>query len=238
MPLTSICTVTLNRFDLAVQCLVPALQDAGSVTEFLSWDNGSTDERVLPFLSSLNPVWSHSSPVNIGYAKAVNQMLLRAHGKYVCILDPDIQLPKDWLHRLVTAAEAIPDGGVSGIHCVEALPPVSVVNGQSVHVGDVFGVKFFRRELLEKVGYLCEDYGLYGLEDRDHLNRVSAMGFRSYYVAGLKSVHAGDDCSDKGEYRMGKWAALKLAFPIMQANLARYAETGNFYVPPTERLCE
>lgn len=233
--LTSICTVTLDRHDLAVRCLTPALQKAGADFEFLSWDNGSSDGRVRDFISSLNPSWRHSSPTNIGYAKAVNQMLLRARGEFVCILDPDILLPNGWLKRLMEVAVDFPDAGVSGYHCVEQLPPTSVVNGHKVHVGDVFGVKFFRRSLLDKVGYLCEDYGLYGLEDRDFLNRITALGFRSYYVPG-HSVHAGDDCGDKTPYRMAKWEALKLAYPKMQANLARYAETGDFYIPPPEAI--
>lgn len=230
--IVSICSVTLNRAQLAAECLIPALGAyAGHPHELLTWDNGSTDNvRDVTFPHARFAArWTE----NIGYAKAVNQLIQRALGnrlcQWICVLDPDIALPQGWLASLVAANDAIPDSGVSGWHCIERFHSAQELNGVTVYPGDVFGVKFFSRKLIEAVGFLCEDYGLYGVEDRDYLFRVSRMGFINYYV-GSGSIHRGDDCGAKTPYRQMKWDALYQAAPIMEQNLLKYDELKQYYI--------
>src|ERR1035437_9771180 len=96
--LVSICVVTMDRFELLRQCLVPSLTKAGTPFELLWWDNGSTDHRVNNCMYLLpNLAYARESTTNIGFAPAVNQLLLRSGGEYLCVLDPDMEMPEGWL---------------------------------------------------------------------------------------------------------------------------------------------
>lgn len=231
----SVLTVTMDRYDL-LHYAVEAMDKAGVPVRWLVWDNGSADARVAECVKANLPEYFRENKENIGYAKAVNQLILRTKTRYMCILDPDIEMPGGWGRELIRANKAIPDSGITGVHCIEKLHPAQPVNGISVCLGDVFGAKFFSRDVVDKVGYLCEDYGLYGLEDRDYLVRVKMAGLRSYYLAGLSSTHRGDDCGQQTQYRKHKWDALKKAHPSMERNLARYNSTGVYYVAPPEAI--
>ena len=230
----SILMVTLDRYDLLAKCVEENLAKAGYPFELLCCDNGSTDQRVIEYVDNLQPAYHRINETNLGYAPCLNQMLLRAKGDYICIADPDITLPNYWLRKLVAANKDIPDSGISGYHCVEALPDECTVYGHRIRPGDVFGIKFFNRRVLNEVGYLCEDYSPYGLEDRDYLERLKGKGFICYYIADGKSEHIGQDVDQKNEYREMKWKNLERVYPTFCANMERYKATQEFYLPPPE----
>jgi glycosyltransferase involved in cell wall biosynthesis len=212
------------------------LEFAGYPIELLIWDNGSDDLRIQEYISNLKPTYLRLFPENIGYAPACNQLFLRAKGDWICMLDPDIKLPHGWLVKLVEANQKIQNSGISSWHCIEKLHHQQVIEGMTLYPGDVFGCKFFSRKLLETVGYYSEDYGKYGLEDRCYLYRTSKLGYLNYYV-GTGSEHMGNDVGDvSSTYRQMKWRALEEAGPKMQANIAKYDSTKNYYVAPPELL--
>lgn len=233
--MVSLLIVTLNRYDLTVKCVDAALVRAGTELELLSCDNGSSDKRVVEYIASKNPAYHRINTANEGYAPALNQLLRRRSGTHVCVLDPDIMVPNNWLKKLVDVNNAIPWSGVSAFHCVEQLKPAIIMEGMEIHPGDVFGIKFFSCRVLRAVGGFCEDYTPYGLEDRDYLYRVFHSGFMSYYLgAGDRAEHLGNDVGEQTPYRKMKWESLHRAVPKMDANLEKYARTRNYYIPIPE----
>jgi glycosyltransferase involved in cell wall biosynthesis len=232
--IVSVCTVTLNRKRLAEECLGPSLANADYPYELLHWDNGSTD-GVQAYVRGLAPAWFHHSGGNIGYAPAVNQLMLRATGRFLCIVDPDMVLSAGWLRVLVEANTAISQSGLSSIHCVQVLPPISEVDGIRVRVNsEVYGVKFFSQKLLSEMGYLCEDFGLYGLEDNELNYRLHRAGYLNYYVDGPTCVHAGEDCGEKSPYRQMKWDSLARGVPILDRRRKYIEDTADYFVPPPQ----
>ena len=227
--LVSIMLCTMDRYDLTVQCVGEALINAGYPFELLSCDNGSQDRRVPEYVRTLNPVFHQLNKENEGYAVCMNQMLLRARGNWFCQLDNDLKLPPYWLRTLVECNEAIPESGISGWHCIFGMPQRQTVNGKEIYPGDVFGVKFYSRRMVQTIGYLKE-YGKYGLEDRNFMNRASRSGLLNYYVGG-GSIHAGDDAGNNTPYRKFKSQCLEDNYRQMEADLVRMDEEKQYLEP-------
>lgn len=239
--LVSICVVTLDRFDLAAKCVGPALANCGyGMYELLCCDNGSQDRRVIDYIASLNPVWHRLNPDNRGYGPCLNQMMLRANGEFIAIIDPDISLPAGWLARLVDTYKYVVsqgvDAGIAGIHCVEQLWPERQVGELTIHAGwHTFGIKFFRRELLSRVGYYHEAFQPYGLEDVHVNHRINRMGLTNFYLHGMEALHEGNDVGDQSEYRKMKWDCLARLGPILNADIVRMDNERNWFVGPPEK---
>lgn len=236
MPEVSLLLVTMERFDLTARCVPKTLRQAGCPFELLACDNGSKDLRVPNFLREQAPAYLRTNAENEGYAPMLNQMLLRAAGDWFCVIDPDFEVkPNGWLAKLLAANKAIPESGISGAHCVEELYAKQNMYGFEVHPGsEVFGVKFFSRAFLERVGAFCEDYAPYGVEDADICFRATGSGLVNYYLAGLSAIHHGNDVGENTPYRKHKWDCMARVGPIWFRNRDRYRATDNYYVPLPE----
>ncbi len=240
--LVSVLLNTIDRFELTVQCIGPALESAGYPLELLCVDNGSSDKRVIEYIASLRPIYHRLNETNEGCAQMHNQMLLRAHGDLFCLLDNDIEIKRPhWLRDLVEVYQDVPDSGVAGIHSEKLSPEkhdAVSIGGRTIHLAippkedAVFGTRMFGREVLKKVGYFCEDYGTYSLCDNEYNSRVHHSGFKNYYIDGPSGLHLGTDVGDGSAYRRMKDESMHKAGPVFTANMARYFETKNFYLPP------
>jgi GT2 family glycosyltransferase len=232
--LVSILTVTYNRSALARECLGPSLERAGWPYELLSVDNGSTDD-VATYIQTLDPVYHSFNGENLGYAKALNEMLAQTQAEYVCVVDPDLTLSHGWLHRLVTTHQMIENAGLSSIYCVQDLPQAQEVSGVVIYPkAEVYGVKFLSRRVIERIGYFYEGLGRYGNEDLDYNYRCTLAGLQNYYVSGVLCDHTGDDSYDQSEYRQFKWHELRKADELWQVRKQYLKETGDYYVPCPE----
>ncbi len=240
-PLVSILLNTINRYDMLVMCVGQALCTAGYPFELLCCDNGSDDRRTIDYIASLQPVYHRLNPTNEGCAQMHNQMLLRAKGKYFCLLDDDTEISGDnWLAKLVEVYDAVQDSGVSGIHSLMEFHDSEVVDGQTIRTAKppiadaLFGTRMFDRRVLDKVGYFCEDYGPYGLVDNEFNSRVHLSGFRNYYIDGIKAFHHGGDVGTDSPYRKMKDESMRIGSPIFIANMARRVADNDFYIPAPE----
>lgn len=242
MKIVSVLLNTIDRYDMTVRCIGPALRIAGYPFELLWCDNGSEDKRVLDYMRSLNPVFTCLNDRNEGCAQMHNQMMLQARGDWFCLLDNDIEITrKDWLRDLVETYEAVPNSGMAGIHsdllCPEQHAPVEVA-GKVIHPAlppkedAVFGTRLFGRTVVKKVGYFSEEYGPYGLVDNEYNTRVHHSGFVNYYIDGPSCLHIGMDVGENSAYRRMKDESMRHGSVVLAANMRRYFETGNFYIGP------
>lgn len=258
--LVSILLNTIDRYDLTVKCIGPALESAGYPFELLICDNGSKDQRTIDYIKSLEPAYLRLNETNEGCGQMHNQMLLRSKGHWFCLLDNDIEIKgSGWLRALVETYEKIEDSGVIGIHtdnlCPEkhapkhytALCPVPVgaqpddpVVTEQVTIFEavqpkedaVFGTRLFGRQVLDKVGFFCEEYGPYALVDNEYNSRVHWSGFRNYYIDWSSGYHHGWDVGESSEYRRMKDESMRRAGPVLLNNMRRYREQNNWYLPP------
>ena len=203
-----------NHWDLTEQCLATLHEktDRSGVT-VLAVDNGSTDETPSR-LRRYDWVRVLTLPGNLGFVRGNNAGIAAADPKSdVVLLNNDIEITQDgWLDEMRRAAHAAPDVGVVG--CRLAFPDGRLAHagtyilpdtlwGQQIGSqekdvnqyaatrdveGIVFACAYLKREVLDAVGGLSEEYESY-FEDTDFCLRAGVKGFRTVVCGAVTLVH-------------------------------------------------
>ncbi|WKZ26036.1 MAG: glycosyltransferase family 2 protein [bacterium] len=215
--LLSVVIVNMNTRDLTVGCIRSIQKEAGSIPiEVLLTDNGSSDGSVEAFQKiSKEKFWNGKftlilNDTNTGYAKANNQGIRRAKGKYVLLLNNDTIVHKDALQNLIKFAEKTEDAGVIGSRLlnIDGTLQMSCFNFPTVKnaileyfggrkglfdkfaplgdkpttVDSVVGAVFLMTpKAIKKVGILDERYWAY-FEDIDYCRQCWKNGLKVYYL--------------------------------------------------------
>lgn len=114
-PELSIIIPTWNGAPILKRCIDAAVRAAGVIPhELLVWDNHSSDDtpRLLERLSQSFPQlrWVRH-PVNVYFAKAVNEMALQARGRHLLVLNNDAFLAPDSIERMLKGIKGRVDVG-------------------------------------------------------------------------------------------------------------------------------
>lgn len=220
----SIIIVNTNTRDLTIGCLRSIEKEAGNISiEVLLTDNGSTDGSVEAFQKlSKEEFWKDKFTLilndnNAGYAKANNQGVRKAKGKYILLLNNDTIVHKDSLQNLVKFAENTPDAGVIGSRLLNIdgslqmscfnFPTIKnaileyylgkkglfnkfAPNGDKPSTVDaVVGASFLITPIaVKKVGILDERYWAY-FEDIDYCRQCWKQGLKVYYLPSSVITH-------------------------------------------------
>jgi len=169
-----------------------------------------------------------------GIASALNEGIARSRGHDAIVtMANDILMPAGWLAAMVAAAQAIPNTGMCGIHCVEGLESPEPVNmgGVLVHPNfTAFGNALIPFSAIDKIGGFNEEYDPYGMQDADYAFRLNKTGHINYYLHGLKSEHIGHDVGNGGEYRTMKDAGLAAAANKWGRLTEEYDRSNNYTI--------
>jgi len=212
-PTVSVVIINWNGKAHLARCLAALAAQTYRDFEVIVVDNGSTDGSVAFVREQYPAVRLICNDRNLGFARANNQGIAIARGRYIAILNNDTQAEPQWLAALVSAAERHPKMG--------AFAPLVLFNdrrdvidsaGLTVSVlghgiqnllgervervkcpCEVFGVSataaLFRRELLQDIGLFDEDYFIY-YEDVDLAWRARLRGWRALLVPEAVVYHA------------------------------------------------
>jgi GT2 family glycosyltransferase len=188
--------------------------------EVLVVDNGSQDgsgsevKKRFPFVRLIE------NDKNLGFARAVNQGLQKASGRYVLLLNPDTQVKNGAIERLMSFMDAHPKAGISGAQLLnsngskqnsianfpslatellnknllrwlspERFPGKERNYSEPIEVDSVIGAcMMVRREALDQVGFLDEDYFLF-LEETDWCYRMKRAGWKIYHNPQVEVYH-------------------------------------------------
>jgi len=236
---------TMNEYHKAKMGLGVTLSNAGKDYDLFIWDNGSKNDRIKDLVKSFKPKFLHYSEENVGNPVAYNQMLLRVKEQgydYVAMIAPDIVLPNNWLALSESIYSRCKLKGFLGydwgyrqernLEMIEQVP--------LQHSDNVYGCWFFSTKLLDKVGFINEEYKMYGRWDSDWNFRINASGLKSYYlppIEMLKSIHLTSSWKDNStEYRKFKDKWLRHNTEIEKKELLKYAKTNNFYIAPPKKI--
>jgi GT2 family glycosyltransferase len=181
----NIAIVTYNRVGLTQIALQSLAKFAPKgICDINVIDNGSTDStpEYLKYAQSENNIKNVILlDNNIGVAKASNILWqLEGYDHYVKY-DNDIMVTQgNWLSQMVELAEQIPNAGSVSYN----FSPFPLENAE--YMGKRFKKTEFGKgcgacvlipnSTREKLGYWCEDYGVYGEEDRDYIYRINKIG--------------------------------------------------------------
>ena len=110
-PRVSIIIVSWNALSLLKQCLPSVVATAYPNLEIILADNASNDGSSAWVAERFPSVRIVRHPENWAFSKGNNEALPHATGKYVVLLNNDVEVPTNWLRPLVRVMEANPDVG-------------------------------------------------------------------------------------------------------------------------------
>ena len=88
-------------------------------TEIIVVDNHSTDGSMAYLLPKFPDVQFLENKENLGFAKACNQGLALARGRYILFLNPDTIVPEDCFVQCIRFIQAHPRAGGLGIRMID-----------------------------------------------------------------------------------------------------------------------
>jgi len=111
----SIIIVNWNTKNLLLQCLESVYQTIKRIEmEVFVVDNGSIDGSVVAAKERFPEVKFIQNEINLGFAMANNQALRLAKGRYLLLLNPDTQVKKGAIERLISFMDAHSEAGGAG----------------------------------------------------------------------------------------------------------------------------
>ncbi len=144
-PAVSLVVVNQQGSGRIIACLDSLLADPGVAIELFAVDNASSDgslEAMRAFAADRDDVEVVASPVNLGYAGALNLVLDRCAGRYVGLFNMDLEAEPGWLAALVEHLDAHPD--VAAVNPLVLLEDGDRVNSTGLEL-NVSGLGFNRR---------------------------------------------------------------------------------------------
>jgi GT2 family glycosyltransferase len=211
----AIVILTWNGIELTKRCI--GSLNPGALPETVSVivvDNGSTD-GTPEYLRGLPRVTLIENGKNLGYAKAVNIGIRAARPDAdIVLLNNDVELIEpDWLDRLAATANADSSLGLLGVkivrddetlqHCGAYLPLDTLwgqqLAGGEIDIGQFAGVRevesvvfacvYIKRDTIEKVGLLSEDFFAY-FEDTDYCLRARMKDLKVAVCGDIRVRHS------------------------------------------------
>jgi N-acetylglucosaminyl-diphospho-decaprenol L-rhamnosyltransferase len=148
----SVCIVNWNTKELLAACLDTVFQeiDRGLAAEVIVVDNGSSDGSPEIVGSAFERAHLIRNSVNLGFARANNQAVDRARGRYVLLLNSDTLVSKDSLRILLDYMEEHPECGALGPMILNPDGTLQVSAARfprlrNAALGGVFSNEVFRR---------------------------------------------------------------------------------------------
>lgn len=135
---------------------------------------------------------------NLGYIKAINQGIKASDSPYVCMMNNDTLPAPGWLERMVEFSENHPDVGLINPQCgghgegaVDAhAKSLERFKGEYMEMNQCQGFcMLVKRELVDKIGLLDEDFGVGGFDDTDYSMRAHKAGYRSVAIRDAYVYH-------------------------------------------------
>jgi len=178
-------------------------------------DNGSTDDTIH-YLNSLDDVSIITNSENLGFVKANNQAIEKSDpDSDIILLNNDTEIPlnqKNWITELQNAAYSEHEIGIVGcrlqrhngmLQHAGAYMPVKTFWGQQIGSEEmdinqypftsdveavVFACVYIKRELINKIGGLSEDYFSY-FEDTDYCLTAKEAGYKTVCCGAVTIIH-------------------------------------------------
>ncbi|MGA2212206.1 MAG: glycosyltransferase [Bryobacteraceae bacterium] len=213
-PQVTVIVLTWNALSYTKRCL-DTLRAATTYPAYrlLVADNGSSD-GTLEYLRSQSSVTTLSNNGNLGFARGNNRAIAQCDPTSdIILLNNDTEIHQgDWIERLQSTAYSSPDIGVVGCRLVNpggilqhagTYMPIETFWGQQVGSqerdinqynedrdveGVVFACAYLKRQTIEKIGLLDEEYVSY-FEDTDYCFRAIEKGYRVVCCGAVTVVH-------------------------------------------------
>jgi len=116
----SVIIVNYNVRYFIEQCLISVFKSIQDLNvEVIVVDNASVDNSVSAIKNKFPDVHLIANKENVGFAKANNQAIKIAKGKYFLLLNPDTLIEEDTLTKIFGFMENNPDAGALGVKMID-----------------------------------------------------------------------------------------------------------------------
>ena len=206
-----------NGKDDTIECLKSLQQINYDNYKIIVIDNGSEDSSVFEIKKNFPEIKIIENKKNLGFAGGNNigmKYAVENKADYILLINNDTTVDKDFLLELVEAGELDKKIGAVGSKIYFHSEPnriwfaggkVNWLKNKGTHLGlnqiddgqynEISEVDYLtgcclliKREVIEKIGVLAEDYFLY-YEDTDFSARVKNAGYKIMYVPKSKIYH-------------------------------------------------
>jgi GT2 family glycosyltransferase len=217
----SVIIVNFNTENLTSDCINSVVKSNPGINyEIIIIDNGSEEKsKIKEQISKLQSKKQRARLIenkgNLGFAKAVNQGIKAAKGKFILLLNSDTLINRGSINRLVAFAQRTPGAGVVGARLLNPDGSVqpscyhfpSVKNAiiaywcdgknlldkyapETISLVDavIGGAFLITPKALSAVGLFDERYFMY-FEDLDYCRRVWEKGLTVYYFPEAEVIH-------------------------------------------------
>lgn len=213
MTAVSVIIVNYNGSSLLQECLDSLREQTMKDFEVIFVDNASSDGSVEFVCRNYPEVKVIVSRTNLGYGGGNNLGIQEASGGHIVLLNNDTKADPRWLEFLVATAESDPEAGMCASKIMNYYEPETIDNtglimyrdgvargrgrlekdtGQYDAVEEVFFPSgcagLYRREMLDQIGALDEDFFLY-VDDVDIGLRGRLAGWRCLYAPSAVVYH-------------------------------------------------
>jgi len=239
--IVSIIIPSFNTKEVTLRCVKSIVENTSFSYEIIVVDNGSTDGSVKQ-ITNLKLIANSN---NLGFARAVNQGIKVARGRYLLLLNSDVFTNKGSIEKMIDFAKKTPDCGVVGgklvfgngktQHSVMVFPTLwqtiakywlrrkDPVLPRDVAVVDaVVGAAFLiTPEAISRIGVLDERYFMY-FEDLDYCRRVKKAGLKTYYLPEAEFTHLHGESGKGLSSSENQWRRLVPSSQIYHGILIHY----------------
>jgi N-acetylglucosaminyl-diphospho-decaprenol L-rhamnosyltransferase len=219
----SIIIVSWNTSKLLSQCLESIYRsELRSTFEIIVVDNGSTDDSISILNTNFPDVNVILNDRNLGFAKANNQGLAMAKGRYILLLNSDTIVLPGAFDEMIRVADLNPQTGVIGPKLLNmdgtlqkswsSFPSfLSELVGKNfrirhpiVTIPNTYDVDWImgacmlvRAATIQDVGKMDEDYFFYS-EETDWCFRIKRKNWKIWYLTSAKIYHLGGGSTKRG----------------------------------------
>lgn len=214
-PRVSIILLNWNQFDVTAACLRTLASLSGPTYEVIVVDQASRNEEGRRLRDAFPWIRLVESPNNCGFTGGNNLGMHQAEGDLILLLNNDTEVPADFLQPLVDHFDACPRSGIASPKIRFFDSPTIIqyagckglsewtMRGGLIGFGEQDTGQYdepcevalahgaammIRREVLEDIGLLAEDFFIY-YEEFDFCARARRSGWTIHYVPDSLVMH-------------------------------------------------
>lgn len=250
----TIIIVGYNTKKLITDCIESVYKEASKISkEVIVVDNASSDgsqKELRNYWRKYKNLTLIEDNKNLGFSKAVNQGIDKAKGEFVLLLNPDTNVKKGALGKLVKFARKKSDAGVVGARlrnldgtiqdsCYNFPTVINAIkqywlgqarlfdkyypkgNSPSTVDAVVGGAFLITPKALKRVGKLDERYFMY-FEDIEYCRNVWKNGLKVYYLPSAEIIHHHGASGKKIAPEKDQWRRLIPSSKIYHGLLKHY----------------
>ena len=196
-----------NQLEVTKDCVASIVRNTDHPFRLVIIDNAG-DTGTKRYLESLKgdkrlAAILIANEKNLGFVRAANQGINSSDAPYLCILNNDTLVMKNWLSEMIKIAGSDKDIGIvnpssnnlgqrpeKGEPLELYAERISGEAGKYVELGAAIGFcMLIKRDVIKKIGLFDEIYGMGNFEDTDFSRRAVKEGFKCVRACGAYVYH-------------------------------------------------